>query len=70
MRPPYGALLGDIDCPDVPIVILLSQGGKNDFPCRVNTIPRQIPSGPWYTAPAIVIPLTGILPFGSIFIEM
>eukprot|EP00613_Pedinella_sp_CCMP2098_P073348 CAMPEP_0171905706 /NCGR_PEP_ID=MMETSP0993-20121228/5382_1 /TAXON_ID=483369 /ORGANISM="non described non described, Strain CCMP2098" /LENGTH=599 /DNA_ID=CAMNT_0012537261 /DNA_START=22 /DNA_END=1821 /DNA_ORIENTATION=+ len=45
-------------------------GGKGDFPCRTNTIPRPIPSGPWYTAPLVVIPLTGILPFGSIFIEM
>jgi transmembrane 9 superfamily protein 3 len=45
-------------------------GGKNDFPCRVNTIPRPIPKGPWYTWPVVVIPLTGILPFGSIFIEM
>jgi transmembrane 9 superfamily member 3 len=45
-------------------------GGKNDFPCRVNTIPRPIPNGPWYTWPVVVIPLTGVLPFGSIFIEM
>ena len=45
-------------------------GGKNDFPCRVNTIPRPIPAGPWYTLPIVVIPLTGVLPFGSIFIEM
>jgi transmembrane 9 superfamily protein 3 len=45
-------------------------GGTNDFPCRVNTIPRPIPSGPWYTMPIVVIPLTGVLPFGSIFIEM
>lgn len=44
--------------------------GKNDFPCRVNIIPRPIPPSPWYTRPLFVIPLTGILPFGSIFIEM
>mmetsp|Transcript_55275 Transcript_55275/g.152191 ORF Transcript_55275/g.152191 Transcript_55275/m.152191 type:complete len:481 (+) Transcript_55275:635-2077(+) len=51
-------------------------GGKNDFPCRVNTIPGPIPGEngspppPWYTRAIVVIPLTGILPFGSIFIEM
>jgi transmembrane 9 superfamily protein 3 len=45
-------------------------GGTNDFPCRVNTIPRPIPAGPWYTLPLVVVPLTGVLPFGSIFIEM
>merc|ERR1712196_764055 len=45
-------------------------GGQNDFPCRVNSIPRPIPEGPWYTKPALIIPVTGVLPFGSIFIEM
>ena len=45
-------------------------GGKNDFPCRVNQIPRPIPPGPWYTRASLLVPLTGILPFGSIFIEM
>jgi len=44
--------------------------GKHDFPCRVNAIPRGVPIGPWYAKPLVVIPLTGILPFGSIFIEM
>ena len=45
-------------------------GGQSDFPCRVNSIPRPIPEGPWYTKPALIIPVTGVLPFGSIFIEM
>jgi len=36
----------------------------------VNTFPRPIPLGKWYTKPWVFIPLTGILPFGSIFIEM
>merc|ERR1719181_348000 len=45
-------------------------GGKNDFPCRVNQIPRPIPPGPWYTRASLLVPLSGILPFGSIFIEL
>ncbi|CAN0444367.1 unnamed protein product, partial [Ectocarpus fasciculatus] len=45
-------------------------GGKGNFPCRVNSIPRPIPESVWYSQPAIVVPLGGILPFGSIFIEM
>lgn len=45
-------------------------GGKGNFPCRVNSIPRPIPEGAWYSHPAVVVPLAGILPFGSIFIEM
>ncbi len=44
--------------------------GKNDAPCRVNNIPRPIPTAPWYASPCFVIPASGILPFGSIFIEM
>ncbi|CAN0153092.1 unnamed protein product [Discosporangium mesarthrocarpum] len=45
-------------------------GGRGNFPCRVNSIPRAIPEGAWYSRPAAVICLAGILPFGSIFIEM
>eukprot|EP00904_Undaria_pinnatifida_P003732 jgi/Undpi1/1335/HiC_scaffold_11.g04727.m1 len=45
-------------------------GGKGNFPCRVNSIPRPIPEGAWYSQPSVVVPLAGILPFGSIFIEM
>jgi transmembrane 9 superfamily member 3 len=44
--------------------------GKADFPCRVNSMARPIPLGPWYTSPSVIIAATGILPFGSIFIEM
>lgn len=44
--------------------------GKSEPPCRVNSIPRPIPAAPWYCAPAFIIPVSGILPFGSIFIEM
>lgn len=51
-------------------VIGRNMAGKTNFPCRVNSIPRPIPEGALYTRPPIVILLTGILPFGSIFIEM
>jgi len=44
--------------------------GRSDFPCRVNAIPRPIPEKVWYTQPFVVVMLTGVLPFGSIFIEM
>src|SRR5688500_14847226 len=44
--------------------------GKYEPPCRVNSIPRPIPSPLWYCSPAFVVPASGILPFGSIFIEM
>lgn len=41
------------------------------FPCRVNSIPRPIPEDvPWYGEPKHLIPLAGLLPFGSIFIEL
>jgi len=45
-------------------------GGRTSFPCRINSIPRPIPESPWYGNPAFIIPLAGVLPFGSIFIEL
>jgi len=42
-----------------------------DFPCRVNAIPRPIPEDvPWYGKPMNLIPFSGLLCFGSIFIEL
>jgi len=41
-----------------------------DFPCRVNSLRRPIPDSKWYTRPFTMAMLSGILPFGSIFIEM
>lgn len=43
---------------------------KYDPPCRVNSIPRPIPPSQWYCQPTFVIFASGVLPFGSIFIEM
>ncbi|CDS07558.1 hypothetical protein LRAMOSA01507 [Lichtheimia ramosa] len=45
-------------------------GSKSDFPCRVNPIPRPIPDKVWYAEPMMIIAMGGVLPFGSIFIEM
>jgi len=48
-----------------------SKKGAQNFPCRVNSIPRPIPEDvPWYGEPKYLIPLAGLLPFGSIFIEL
>jgi len=44
--------------------------GTPNFPCRVNSIPRHIPEKKWYLQTHIMIMLGGVLPFGSIFIEM
>jgi transmembrane 9 superfamily member 3 len=52
--------------------ITSSAAGPFDyFPCRVNAIPRPIPEdAPWYGKPFGLIPLAGLLSFGSIFIEL
>lgn len=48
-----------------------SKGSLASFPCRVNAIPRPIPQDvPWYGKPSGLIPLAGLLSFGSIFIEL
>lgn len=44
--------------------------GQPNNPCRVNPVPRPIPEKKWFMEPHIIILLGGILPFGSIFIEM
>ena len=44
--------------------------GQPNYPCRVNPVVRPIPEKKWYMEPGIIVLLGGILPFGSIFIEM
>ncbi|KAG2201812.1 hypothetical protein INT47_004369 [Mucor saturninus] len=58
-----------------PLTLLGTVVGRNwgsqpDFPCRVNPIPRPIPEKVWYAEPLMIVALGGILPFGSIFIEI
>jgi len=43
---------------------------SGDFPCRVTSLPRPIFHRRWFTAPYFLAVAGGILPFGSIFIEM
>lgn len=59
----------------VPLCVMGTIVGRNwagvpNDPCRVNAIPRLIPERRWFARPAVLIALGGVLPFGSIFIEM
>jgi len=47
-----------------------SLNGKPSFPCRVHPMPKIIPVKRFYQELWIHVMLGGILPFGSIFIEM
>ncbi|KAH9324686.1 hypothetical protein KI387_004864, partial [Taxus chinensis] len=58
-----------------PLALLGTVVGRNwnrasDNPCRVKSIPRPIPEKKWYLTPSVVSAMGGLLPFGSIFIEM
>ncbi len=58
-----------------PLLLLGTIVGRNtteasDFPCRPTTSSRPIPGDHWYTHPLTLAVGGGILPFGSIFIEM
>eukprot|EP00045_Choanoeca_perplexa_P014031 m.162818 g.162818 ORF g.162818 m.162818 type:complete len:587 (+) comp16541_c0_seq1:165-1925(+) len=44
--------------------------GQPDVPCRINPVPRPIPEKKWYMETWLITLLGGVLPFGSIFIEM
>jgi len=61
----------------VPLCVIGTMMGRHggakidSFPCRVNAIPRPIPDMvPWYGRPSGLVPLAGLLSFGSIFIEL
>eukprot|EP00898_Chlorokybus_atmophyticus_P000053 jgi/Chlat1/1048/Chrsp110S01532 len=59
----------------LPLALFGTVVGRNwsgvpDNPCRVKTIPRPIPKKKWYLTPTVVSLMGGLLPFGSIFIEM
>jgi transmembrane 9 superfamily protein 3 len=58
-----------------PMVLVGTLLGKNmcgapDFPFSAKQVPRHIPDKKWYMEPIVMIHLGGVLPFGSIFIEM
>ncbi len=51
-------------------VIGRNWNGLPDNPCRVKRIPSPIPERQWYLRPWVIALMGGLLPFGSIFIEM
>ncbi|XP_073150086.1 transmembrane 9 superfamily member 1-like isoform X2 [Henckelia pumila] len=58
-----------------PLALLGSVVGRNwsgapNNPCRIKTIPRPIPEKNWYLKPSVVSIVGGLLPFGSVSIEM
>lgn len=58
----------------VPLTFLGAfYGYKKDIvkaPVKVHDIPRQIPQQPWYMSPLLTVLMGGILPFGSVFVEL
>jgi transmembrane 9 superfamily protein 2/4 len=58
----------------VPLVFLGAYYGfkaeKIELPVRVAVMPRQIPTQPWYLRAPITMLVGGILPFGTVFVEL
>jgi len=59
----------------LPLTLVGAVFGKNLSgqaapPCRINPVPRQIPEKKWFMEPWFITFAGGVLPFGSIFIEM
>ena len=60
----------------VPLVFLGAYVGfrkdKIEFPipCKVDSVPREIPEQPWYLGTGFTIVIGGILPFGACFVEL
>lgn len=68
------ALFGLWVCVSTPLVFVGSFFGfraeKVDIPVKINQISRYIPELPWYATPPMSFLLGGILPFGSVCIEL
>ncbi|KAL0217804.1 hypothetical protein RCL1_008653 [Eukaryota sp. TZLM3-RCL] len=58
----------------VPLVYIGAFHGysspKIDPPVDVNVIPREIPEQPWYVRPIFALPMSGVIPFSAVFIEL
>ncbi|CAH8540259.1 unnamed protein product [Schistosoma turkestanicum] len=59
----------------IPLNLVGTVLGRNlfgiaNFPCRVNPVPKPIPEKKWFMEPLFLIIASGLLPFGSIFIEL
>ncbi|CAJ1953264.1 unnamed protein product [Cylindrotheca closterium] len=61
-------------CVSTPLVFVGSFMGfraeKLSIPAKVNKVTRYVPKSPWYSEPPISFLLGGILPFGSVCIEL
>jgi len=61
-------------CVSAPLVFIGSYFGlraeKIEVPVKTNQIARVIPDTPWHVQPLVTITLGGILPFGSVCIEL
>jgi transmembrane 9 superfamily protein 2/4 len=61
-------------CVSMPLVFVGSYLGfvanKLDVPTKISSIARSIPPLPWYSQPPLSVMLGGILPFGSVCIEL
>ena len=75
---PFGTMLA-VTCICIFVILPLTLvgtivgrnlNGQPDNPCRINAVPRPIPEKKWFMEPLVIILLGGILPFGSIFIDM
>mmetsp|Transcript_7202 Transcript_7202/g.18399 ORF Transcript_7202/g.18399 Transcript_7202/m.18399 type:complete len:249 (+) Transcript_7202:116-862(+) len=44
--------------------------GVANYPCRIKRIPSPVPYKKWYLTPMSISIFGGLLPFGSVFIEM
>jgi transmembrane 9 superfamily protein 2/4 len=58
----------------VPLVFVGAYYGfradKVELPVRVSAMPRQIPPQPWYLRAPLTMAVGGVLPFGTVFVEL
>ena len=50
--------------------VLAARQEIKQFPTRTNQIPRHIPAPHWASHPLVLVLAAGLLPFGTIFVEL
>lgn len=59
-----------LPCQVIGTIIGRSVAGNPHYPCRISALPSPIPPAAFYAKPRFICTISGLLPFGSIFIEI
>ena len=59
-----------LPCQIIGTIIGRSIAGNPHYPCRISALPSPVPPAAFYAHPRFICIVSGLLPFGAIFIEI